>query len=104
MTIEAESEVVYKLIEFLTHHNFENFQPVPKPLPHCWLESIVDEYDYNFVKSMGDDMKIKLLKCTKSIGFLPLNHLICAFIAADYRGKLLKFWEILREFRRIKLV
>lgn len=75
-----------KVIEFLKRHNFENFTEIPKPLPHCNFELLAED-DYGFVKDLSDDMKVRLIKCTKSIGLKPLNDLICGYIAAQYRGR-----------------
>jgi hypothetical protein len=88
--IDSEAEVVEKVIEFLKRHNFENFTQVPKPLPHCNFEYLVDEQDYVFVRDLNDDMKVRLIKCTKNIGLKPLNDLICGYIAAQYRGNYTK--------------
>ena len=38
VSIDYETPVIEKIIEYLRGHDFCNFPVIPKPLPHCKLE------------------------------------------------------------------
>ena len=87
VVIEYESDVLTKVVEYLNGHEFSKFKEIPKPLPHCNFEAFVSEFDFKFVTGLEEDMFIKLMEFSNTLGLDSLLTLLSAFIACQFRGE-----------------
>ena len=56
VSLDYNTPVIEKIIEYLRGHDFSNFPSIPKPLPHCRLDMIIGDFDNKFVNGLKEDM------------------------------------------------
>jgi hypothetical protein len=68
VTIDYDSPVIEKIVEFWRGYDFNNSKPIPKPLPHAKIDLLITEFDKKFVAGLNEQMICDLLGASKSIG------------------------------------
>lgn len=97
VTLDYDTEIVEKLIDFLNKRNYENVSYLPKPIPHSKLELLLDDKDRAFLYSLSGKTYTELFRAAMDLKIEPLLDLLSVAMAKLMREKtwkqLVKFYN-----------
>ena len=84
---DIKSDILTKIVEYLTHYKDKEPREIPKPLPSPNLAEVVDEWDVKFINEIELDSVFDLINAANYMDIRSLLDLSCAKIASLMKGK-----------------
>ena len=79
---DVKSDILKKIVEYLTHYKGAEPKNIPKPLPSSNLSDSIDEWDINFINGIELDSLYDLINGANYMSINSLMDLACAKIAS----------------------
>ena len=84
---DVKSDILKKIVEYLTHYKGVEPKSIPKPLPSSNLSDSIDEWDINFINGIELDNLSDLVNGANYMTIKSLVDLACAKIASLIKDK-----------------
>ena len=84
---DVKSDILKKIVEYLTHYKGAELKNIPKPLPSSNLSDSIDEWDINFINGIELDNLSDIIGGANYMGINSLMDLACAKIASLLKDK-----------------
>ena len=84
---DVKSDILKKIVEYLTHYKGVEPKSIPKPLPSSNLSDSIDEWDINFINGIELDNLSDLINGANYMSVNSLLDLACAKIASLIKDK-----------------
>ena len=84
---DIKSDILNKVVEYLTYYKGKNPKDIPKPMPSANLSEIIDEWDVKFINGIELDSVFDLINAANYMDIPSLLDLSCAKIASLLKGK-----------------
>ena len=85
--LDVKSDILKKIVEYLTHYKSTDPKSIPKPLPSSNLSDSIDEWDINFINGIELDNLSDLINGANYMSVNSLLDLACAKIASLIKDK-----------------
>lgn len=87
---EIKSDILQKVIEYLTYYKKKTPREIPKPMPSSDLCDFLDDWDVQFINSVNLDSVFDLINAANFMDIPSLIDLGCAKIGSLMKGKTAK--------------
>ena len=84
---DIKSDILNKVVEYLTYYKDKIPKDIPKPMPSANLNEIIDDWDVKFINSMEIDNVFDLINAANYMDIPTLIDLACAKVASLLKGK-----------------
>lgn len=84
---EINGEVLKMIVKYLKHYRDHEPQVIPKPHPLHDLKEVTDEWDVDYINSVGWDVVEDIIIGANYMNIKPLMDLACAKIASLMKRK-----------------
>ena len=84
---DIKSNILEKVIAYLTYYKEKSPKEIPKPLPSANLADVVDQWDIDFINSIELNNVFDMINAANYMDISSLLDLSCAKIASVMKGK-----------------
>ena len=85
---QVTKPILTLILSYCEHHSYSIPTEVKKPLPSPkFSEAIEDQWDFQFVQGLTDDILIELVLAANYMDCKPILDLCCGYIASKFKGK-----------------
>ena len=92
---DVKSDMLKKIVEYLTHYKGVEPKYIPKPLPSSNLSDSIDEWEINFINGIELDNLYDLINGANYMGINSLVDLASAKIASLMKDKTVEEMRIM---------
>ena len=92
---DVKSDMLKKIVEYLTHYKGVEPKNIPKPLPSSNLSDSIDEWEINFINGIELDNLYDLINGANYMGINSLVDLASAKIASLMKDKTVEEMRIM---------
>ena len=84
---DVKSDILQKVVEYLTYYKDTEPKEIPKPLPTANLSDVIDKWDLEFINKIELNSVFDLINAANYMDIPSLLDLSCAKIASLMKGK-----------------